>query len=161
MSADGSRLRADLERWAYEVFDTATAAMPDLIRPRAPIGKSVPGSSRVPGELRASINRSAAPSPGAVMRAVVEAPVPQARYTDKGTDPHEIWPRGGQVRRQGGYPLVFYWPQAGGVVKSYGWHGQPMGMVEHPGNAAMPWWDDAVRDAFERSLKDAAASIPL
>lgn len=158
--ADATRLRTGLTEWAFAVFDRATADMPDLIRPSAPVSTPTPTSTGAPGQLRDSINRSEAPTPGSTrFRAVVAAPVPQARYTDQGTEPHEIWPHGGQGRD--GYPLRFYWIKKGGIVKSYGWHGQPMGMVEHPGNPARPWWRDAVTRAFSEALDRAASSTSL
>lgn len=158
--ADATRLRTGLTEWAFQVFDRATEAMPDLIRPSAPVSTPTPTSTQPPGQLRDSITRSEPPTPGgSSFRAKVAAPVPQARYTDQGTEAHEIWPHGGQGRD--GYPLRFYWIKKGGIVKSYGWHGQPMGMVEHPGNPARPWWREAVVRSFADALRSAASSIRL
>ena len=57
---------------------------------------------------------------------------PVAAFVLGGTKPHDIRPRGD-------WPLTFYWDKAGGVVQSWGWHGEKYGMVKHPGTKANPF----------------------
>lgn len=148
MSADASKVRAALESWAWQMQAGAVEDVPDLIRPMAPLGTQNPGSDRVPGQLRESITVSQHVTPGGPQFAgKVAAPVPQAVWTDQGTSPHEIVPIGS------GYPLRFYWAQAGGIV--FRWR------VNHPGNAPMNWWEPSVRLAWSQALLARAVSTPF
>lgn len=148
MSADASRLRDALDSWAYAVQAGAVDDVPDLVRPLAPLGVSTPTSDREPGQLRASLTVSEqVNSGGPQFRGKVAAPVPQAVWTDQGTLPHEIVPRGP------GYPLRFYWPKVGGIVRFM--------RVNHPGNAAQNWWEPSVRMAYTQALLARAVSTPF
>jgi hypothetical protein len=88
---------------------------------------------------------------GVIIRITNKAPY--YGYVVKGTKPHEIHPKGA-------YPLRFFWEQAGGVVSSWGWHGERYGYVEHPGTQPNPFVRKAwrrvrpvVRAEFKRQLK--------
>jgi hypothetical protein len=147
MTADASRLRAGLARWAYTVQSDAVQAVPDLVRPYAPVGKPSedPMSSYVPGALAASITVSQPVTFGGTRFAGrVSAPVPQAEYTDRGTVPHEIVPVRAKVLR---------FPQNGTIV--YRMH------VNHPGNPPMPWWEQAVTAAYGQALLSVAVARGL
>lgn len=148
MTADASRVRAALTAWADAVQTGAVDDVPDMVRPLAPLGTSTPTSTRAPGELRNSITvAQRVTSNGTSFRGRVAATAPQARWTDRGTDPHEIVPRGP------GYPLRFWSARAGVIV--FRWR------VFHPGNAAQNWWEPAVRSAFVQSMLTRARSTPF
>lgn len=93
------------------------------------------------GELRESIRRDRVMRVGSstTMTARIVATAPQARYTDQGTDPHRIVPR-----RAGGL-LVFHWPKVGRTMF--------LPRVNHPGNAAKPWWERALRATWGPALR--------
>lgn len=148
MSADAGKVREALNLWAYQVQAGAVEDTPDRLRPLTPIGTETETSTRAPGQLRESLTVSehvGAGGPRFVGR--VSAPVPQAVWTDRGTSPHEIVPRGP------GYPLRFYWPKVGGIV--FRWR------VNHPGNPAQNWWEPGVRQAWMAALLARAVSTPF
>lgn len=148
MSADATKVRDALQSWAYNVQIGAVEDTPDLIRPFAPVSTPTDTSTRPPGQLRDSITVSTpVTSGGTSFTGRVSAPVPQAVWTDRGTDAHEIVPRGS------GYPLRFYWMKAGAVVHFM--------HVNHPGNAAMNWWEPSVRLAWGQALLARAVSTPF
>jgi len=147
MTADASRLRDGLARWALQVQTDAVEAMPDLIRPSAPLGKPSedPESSYVPGALRAAIAVTSPVSNGGTrFPGRVSAPVPQAVYTDRGTEPHRIPKDGVKLLR---------FPWRGAIV--YRMH------VDHPGTTAQNWWEPAVRAAYTQALLAAAVDREL
>lgn len=147
MTADASGLRAALDRWALTVQSDAVDAMPDIIRPLAPLGSPSedPDSSYVPGQLRESIAvDGSVVSSGSTYRGRVVAPVIQAETTDKGSPPHPI----------DGNPLLrFHWASGPQGSRIYTFR-----HVNHPGNPAQNWWDPAVRAAYAEALLSAAVS---
>ena len=58
----------------------------------------------------------------------VGSDLPYAKFSDTGTTPHDITPRGP------GYPLRFYWRKVGAVVRFY--------KVSHPGQRSKGWLTD-------------------
>lgn len=117
--ADASGLRAKVvqhgDRWALRTKD----ALVDELRRAAPVGQS--------GELARTIRGQVLPGGVGRYRIVVEAPAPQASWTDQGTRPHIIRPRTKKA-------LAFNWPKAGGKVV--------FRAVHHPGNKGTHWWGD-------------------
>jgi hypothetical protein len=79
---------------------------------------------------------------------------PYYGYVVRGTKPHEIHPRGN-------YPLRFFWQRAGGVVSSWGWHGEQYGYVEHPGTKAQPIAKKAWRRVRPEVLRQFKRQIRL
>ena len=141
MPADASALRTALAAWATQVAGAAAAAAVPIMQrdPRVPHD-----SGELVGSIRADRDVKVAGSRRTVR---VRAPVIQARTTDQGARAHPIYPR-----RPGGL-LVFNWPKAGGVV--FFRH------VHHPGNAAHPWWEAVLHDAWGPALVQAARSTSL
>ena len=72
---------------------------------------------------------------------------PYYRYVVRGTKAHEIHPGGN-------YPLRFFWAKAGGVVSSWGWHGDYYGYVMHPGTKAQPIAKKAWRKVRSPVIKE-------
>lgn len=147
MTADASRLRDGLARWAYTVQSDAVDAVPDLVRPQAPLGKPSedPLSSYVSGALQASIQVTQPVSNGGTtFPGRVSAPVPQAEYTDRGTQPHDIFPVRAKVLR---------FVTGGATVHTM--------HVSHPGNPAQNWWEPAVRASYTQALLQAAVARNL
>jgi hypothetical protein len=117
--ADASGLRAKIinrgDRWAVRTKD----AMVEELRRAAPVGQT--------GELARTIRGQVLPAGQGRYRIVVEAPAPQASWTDKGTRPHVIRPRSKKA-------LAFNWPKAGGSVV--------FAKVNHPGTKGTRWWSN-------------------
>lgn len=97
-----------------------------LAETRYELDRRVPDSSKpsIP-KLRASREITNRPFDGEVFSATITYTAPQAVYTEYGTEPHVIVPRGP-------YPLRFYWPKVGRVV--YFWK------VNHPGSHKHDGW---------------------
>lgn len=151
MAADVSAVKAALTSWSDRVLRTAVGAMPDQMRPYAPIGQQ-PGtdvgpSFRVPGALRQSIivDQSRQSTGPDTFGARIIAPVIQARTTDQGSPAHIIRPR-----------------KAGGVL-IFQINGETVGarFVNHPGNAPHPWWLRALEATWGPNLRYAALHTPF
>lgn len=137
MTADVTALKAAVTTWAAAVHQDALGAMPDLMRPYAPLGKGPDA-----GQLRRSIARDpSAGGGGTVITGRIEAPVIQAQTTDQGSPAHII-------RAKRGGLLFFYWPKIGRNIA--------LPYVNHPGNAARPWWHRALQATYGPSLRFAA-----
>lgn len=67
---------------------------------------------------------------------------PQANWTEYGTPPHVIRPKGP------GYPLRFYWPRVGGVVAFW--------KVNHPGSHKRDGWFSDTMAKYRAALRRAA-----
>lgn len=150
MTADASRLRDGLALWALNVQSTAVDAVPDAVRPLAPLGvvSGDPNSSYVPGQLRESIAvDGAVVVAGPSFRGRVVAPVIQAQTTDQGSPPHPI---------EGNPLLRFHWANGPQGARIYTFR-----HVNHPGNPAQNWWDPAIRAAYADALLTAAVSVPF
>lgn len=148
MTADASGLRVALDRWALTVQTDAVEAMPDMIRPLAPLGtpSGDPTSSYAPGQLRESIAvDGAVVASGPSYRGRVVAPVIQAQTTDQGAPAHLI---------EGNPLLRFHWANGPQGARIYTFR-----HVNHPGNPAQNWWDPAVRAAYAEALLSAAVSV--
>jgi hypothetical protein len=78
-------------------------------------------------------------------RATVTArnPVEYASFTDTGSPPHTIRPRGRVLR----------FPSGGGVVFAR--------YVNHPGTKGTRWWQPVLETAWDTALRTAARSTPL
>lgn len=137
MAADASRLIAALQNYAAQTMTGVGPLVANAVKSdeRTPRGRTLGlvGSIRSEGLVAAT---------GTTYTVRIVAPVIQAATTDKGARPHRIVPRS-----PGGL-LVFYWPKAGGTVF--------LRSVNHPGNAAMNWWEPALRSAFRAALPQAA-----
>lgn len=72
---------------------------------------------------------------------VVRYTAPQADFTEYGTAPHRIEPKGP------GYPLRFYWPKIPGWVA--------MMVVNHPGSHRHDGWFSSVCARWPRMLRHA------
>jgi hypothetical protein len=154
VTADATGLRLAIEHWSRDVHARAVEAVPDLVRPYAPVGVETETSVRPPGQLRDSIRTDGISGSGTRFMGRVVAPVIQAKTTDQGSPPHTISPRGA-------YPLRFFWMKKGQVVTSWGWHGEHFGRVDHPGNQASPWWAQALTDSYGRALLESAIGAPF
>lgn len=127
----------------------ALVELAKLVAADAPVSTPTPTSTGVPGELRDSIE----PAPGVTFSGTryvgqVVTDKPQGGYTDRGTDPHPIRPRGS------GYPLRFYWPKAGGIVHRMS--------VNHPGSHKHDgWWDRSLRAHYQQALSRAGRRTPF
>lgn len=139
MAADVAPLKAAVGRWARDVHGDALDAMPDLMRPYAPRGKI--------GQLQGAIRRDRSIIEFSADTVVgrIEAPVPQAKWTDEGTEAHVIRPK-----KVGGV-LVF--EMGGQTVFAR--------VVNHPGNVARPWWRRALNATWGPSLRYAAIKRSL
>lgn len=134
---DVGALRARVQQFAVAVMDDALDQMPDQMRPYAPVGKG-PGA----GQLQQSIQRDRGEfTTGDVIRGRIVASVIQARTTDQGSPAHVIRPK-----KIGG--LLVFEASTGETVFARS--------VNHPGNAAKPWWERALRASFEAQLRYAA-----
>lgn len=89
------------------------------------------------GNLRSSITHRTTLEVGTRVRLSVSANASYSRYVHDGTAPHVIRARRAKA-------LHFYWPRVGSWVffKS----------VNHPGNAANPFLQDAVDDELNRPI---------
>lgn len=146
MTANLDGLRVELSRWAVNVHGEALAALPDLVRPDAPVSKPNPLSTGTPGALRDSIRSEQTGFRGDAVSGVIYSDLIQALTTDRGARPHVIRPR-----RPGGR-LVFWWdngPRGAGVYA--------FPFVNHPGNPPMNWWTPSIERNWPRALQEAAA----
>ena len=92
------------------------------------------------GRLAASV-RSKVWTVGLKIHGTVGSDLPYAKFSDTGTAPHIIRPRGP------GYPLRFYWRKVGRVVTPY--------KVNHPGQRSKGWLTDPlISEARKRGWKD-------
>lgn len=137
MAVNTTALQARVRQFASAVMDDTLTAMPDQMRPYAPVGKG-PGA----GRLQQSIQRDQGSfTTGDTIRGRIIAPVIQAKTTDQGSPPHVIRPK-----RIGG--LLVFEASSGERVFAR--------IVHHPGNEARPWWERALRASFEAQLRYAA-----
>lgn len=138
MAADVSALKREVHRWAVGVAGTAVDLMIEPMRAYAPYQT---------GELRDSIQVDRAAGLGVSSDAVavrVIAPVIQACTTDQGSPPHRIVARNSRL-------LVF--EGSSGTVFTPA--------VNHPGNAARPWWQRALEATWGPNLRFAALRTPF
>lgn len=148
-AVDSAALKQAVQRWAPLVLGDAGLRIPDQIRPYAPIGKPTSrNDGYTPGALRESIRLSGGQAQiGADSFGIrVVADVIQAKTTDQGAPPHII-----RARRVGGL-LVF---EVGGETV---FTSKP---VNHPGNAARPWWNRALEATWGPNLRYAALHVPF
>lgn len=149
MPVDSRRLTIGLERFATQTMYVARDLTVGNARddPRVPRGNHANDRTPPVGpRLRESIKGEPTIRVSGTRRTMrLVADVPQAATTDKGARPHIIRPK-----RANGL-LVFYWPKVGQVVA--------FPYVNHPGNAAHPWWEAVLTDAFKRALRDAARQV--
>lgn len=108
---DTSRLRDELTRRGEAAFSAAVDEMALFTRAESPVDT---------GETRQSVTTEITSGPP-FCSAVLEAPTPQARYTDEGTGPHVI---------EGNPLLVFEWQGRTVFFRS----------VNHPGSTKHVGW---------------------
>lgn len=146
MSADATKLRAALVRWSDDVNRKGSRETVDAMRPEAPKGTPDPlGRGYVGGDTQRSLRHTGGTTDGQRSRQRVEAPTPQAVYSDKGTVPHVITPK------RPGYPLRF--SQGGVTVRTM--------RVNHPGNEGSGWFEKLLRKHWPAQLRRAARSTPF
>lgn len=96
------------------------------------------------GELRASIVQHRTIASASGLSTTYEATAEHASFTNDGTEAHVIRPR------RSGYPLKFYWPKVGAVVR--------FAYVNHPGTIGTKWWDKTLTKARYREHMRSALS---
>lgn len=119
--------------WADRVFLTATKTLHDDLRAAAPVG-----SGPTSGETRDAITLEPQTTPP-VYAARLVSPTPQGEWSEFGTAPHTILPRGNVLVFEVGGETVF------------------ARVVHHPGTAAKPWFHPTIEAGFLPALEEAAA----
>lgn len=146
--ADATAVRADLERWAADVFSEAVEEMMVAeLREAAPLGET--------GDTRRGIEAITGGTPTR-LAATVRSNSIHGDYVEEGTAPHIITPRNAQALRFLGGSGRISQPspnqriatRAGGVVFAK--------VVHHPGTPPRPWFTPVV-ERFEEFLQRAAA----
>lgn len=136
MSADASQLRYALQRWQRLVFDDAAHELltgPETVVPVATGATVAAGNVGDVSESQGFVS------------GVLAFPTPQALFTNDGTRPHRI---------EGNPLLSFYWPKIGRRVT--------VRYVNHPGNKATHWFDEAMKDQrWGDLLERAMGRMPL
>lgn len=143
------QLQRAVVQFAQQVHDEAVQDVIDELREAAPLGET--------GETRRQI-RSVPLGAGTRPASRVEAPTPQAEWTEEGTEPHDIVPVNAQVLRflGGGGRISQPGPsqriatQAAGVIYTM--------IVHHPGNPPRAWFDPVVQ-TYEEKCQRAADRI--
>lgn len=136
MSADFSALANRLPGWALQVVTAAQGAMVPVLQGVAPVGKT--------GDTKRGVQRGPITG-GTKAIAWLENTVPQAAYTNDGTDAHVISP----TRAHG----ILANRDTGFIVR---------GPVTHPGSKKhVGWWDRAVQTRGPGELQRAAESTPF
>lgn len=130
-------LAGQIQQAVEEAALAATLAASDTLYSelvdRAPVGT---------GATRDSITIADPVYELGVFRLTASAGTPQALYSDQGTEPHEITPRGS------GYPLRFFWESGPAGPGEYRYM-----RVNHPGQEATYWWSDTV-DTWDDLLNE-------
>lgn len=140
-----------MRSWAGQVHALALDDTAERMRRLAPVGKGT--GDRPGGATRDSIRVGAPSSGGDQIVGTVEAPTPQARYTDEGTDPHPITSHGfdrfgrGVLSDGPGGSFYVSGPVGGSVT------------VNHPGYTGTGWWSDVIGQEWQEALRDAAGSV--
>lgn len=115
--ANAEGLRRKVQDYGREVMAQSAPEIERALRTAAPMA-----SGELVEKIRVELTGGSPVRPA--IRAVSDAP--QSNWTEEGTQPHVITPRGE------GYPLRFYWPKVGADVAFM--------RVNHPGNPARPWF---------------------
>lgn len=123
--ADVAALKESIRDWARQVHSEAVTDLQQQLDAKVPIGPPREGG----GEKLRDNQQVTVQDRGDSFTATIRYTVPQAEFTDKGTNPHPI---------DGNPTLVFFWPKAGRVVH--------LRHVDHPGNEGTGWFTDTVTE---------------
>lgn len=128
--ANTDELRQRVLRYGDQLASQTVDLLMQELHDAAPVSGDSTG-----GHMRDMITaQRESDSPHVAYRIV--SPAPQSEWTEEGTTPHLITPRGS------GYPLKFFWPKVGKVVR--------FPYVNHPGNAAKPWFRPTLANWSDR-----------
>lgn len=137
MNIDASGIDAlisrNVEPWlAAKVDSIASLAMQNCpVGDDDPLGRPRPFLRRLKDSISSGIEGF-----GRELVGRVTAATPYAMFVHEGTRPHQIPTGGSEEMKARGYPLRFYWPKKGRVVRFMS--------VQHPGTTAQPFLRDAM-----------------
>lgn len=131
------------------MHEEATRLLVDALREEAPLG--------VTGETRRQIEAV----PGGSARgfaSTVRAPAPGGEYVEKGTEPHDIFPRNARVLRFLGGSGRISQPSPNQRIATIGGGVVYAAVVHHPGTPPRPWFAPTV-ERWPEFLERALANI--